>query len=490
LKTVALLCERRAPKHSAARPRLHWYVLIVSGLIYRQPQLQLTFYPSTNLRPSLEMTMSDGSELTLEVLRNAVAGEAAGIRCVTRLQPAGGSGDKVYPPTYAVDRAATTRYAFEDRQVDGAVVRTVLLDSVASQANRMEEALLQAWEEDRLSFPVISVDFSGEDGLGDLDRITALQAPHRIADALLRDSVDQNGTRFRETEPGRAYTDASAKNATSIYLYCPTALVYGVWDSTGPRGGLGSKIQRALVSEIVGVGAVAGTKTASRIDPAGIQANVPIYHRKGNRDDWTADIAEAELDKKGAPVPFSRTGADGKGKGKASAINHSNVAPSIDSLAGGVTFDYAVQTTVLSFPALRRLRFLSDGAGKRFEGAARSAAEHAARTALAALGLAAVVELRSQGYDLRSRSFLVPETPGSSELEIIPADGGGATRYVLTRAGAASLLAAAADQAAEHGLRWIREPIALRPAPKLAALIRESRKRAAAGDSEAEEAAT
>lgn len=415
----------------------------------------------------------------MDILQRAVASESAAIRCITRLQPAGGKGDKVFPPTYAVDRMAETRYAFELRRFDGQDVLTVLLDSVASQANRMEEALLAAWEERRLDLPVISIDFSNEDGIGDLHKITTLQAPHRIADALLRDSVDNHGTRFRDTAAGRAYTDASVKNATAVYLYCPTALIFGVWDSTGPRGGLGNKIQRALVSEIIGLGAVSGSKTASRIDPAGIQSNVPVFHRKDDRDDWTAEESEALIEK-GKPVPFSRKGSEGKGK--PSAINHSNVAPTIDVTAGGVTFDYALQTTVLSLPALRRLRFSTDSSDKLLEGDRRVAAERAARTALAALALAAITEQRDRGYDLRSRSFLVPEEGGPLVFDVVPADGGEPQRCTLSSQSAAKLLVAASSEASKLGLPWKREPLNLKPASKLAALIRESRKRATAGE--------
>lgn len=423
--------------------------------------------------------MAKTSELTLDVLERAVAGESAAIRCVTRLQPAGGKGDKIFPPTYGVDKPDPTRYAFERRQIDGHPIETVLLDSVASQANRMEEALFAAWSEERLSFPVISVDFSGEEGLADLDRITTLHAPHRIADALLRDSVDGEGRRFRDTEPGRAYTDSSAKNAAALYRYCPTALIFGVWDSTGPRGGLGNKIQRCLVSEIVGVGAVFGSKTSSRIDPTGIQANVPIFHRKSDHDDWTTDESEAWVEK-GKAVPFSRKGAEGKGK--PSSINHSNIKPTIDVTAGGVTIDYAIQTTVLSLPALRRLRFPLDEDGEPLVGERRVALERSARTAVAALALAAITELRTTGFDLRSRSLLIPEQAGPLVLDLIPAEGGEPATYTLSSDQAAKLVAEASRHAGKSGLRWEREPLTLKPAPKLSALIRESRKRAAVGE--------
>src|SRR6188768_100531 len=168
--------------------------------------------------------MTDPETLTLAMLTEAVAGGAAAIRSITRLQPAGGVGDKIFPPTYATGDKAPTRYAFEDRRIDGEIVRTVLLDSVASQANRIEDALQAAWEQERLSFPVISVDFSKEEEIADLDSISSLQAPHRIADALLRDSLDASDkkTRFRDTKIGQAYTAATVKNATAVYMYCPT----------------------------------------------------------------------------------------------------------------------------------------------------------------------------------------------------------------------------------------------------------------------------
>src|SRR5437899_8808704 len=90
--------------------------------------------------------MSNGpSILSLDDLRTAVRTGAA-FRCRNRLQPDGGNGCKVSPPTYAGGV-----YAVEDRRIDGRTVRCVLLDSVQSQANRMEEALqdtfLPNWRE-------------------------------------------------------------------------------------------------------------------------------------------------------------------------------------------------------------------------------------------------------------------------------------------------------------------------------------------------------
>ena len=101
--------------------------------------------------------------LTLEALRSAVAGDAVAYRAVNRLMPAGGAHDKVFPPTYLKEKNAKTKYAFEMRVIGNEQKASVLLDSVASQANRMEEALLEGWNRDELKFPLVRVNFANVD---------------------------------------------------------------------------------------------------------------------------------------------------------------------------------------------------------------------------------------------------------------------------------------------------------------------------------------
>lgn len=423
--------------------------------------------------------------LTLSDLRAAVEGGAAAFRVHLRLQPAGGPGDKVFPPTYLVEeRQARLKYAVEQRRVDGQEVGVVLLDSVASQANRIEDALFEAWQSGRVDFPVVGVDFTGEPELHDVGFVSALHAPHRIADALLRDAWTSDRLPFRDSPDGRAYTMASQRNASAVFRLCPTALILGVWDSTGPKGGNGAKFQRALVSEVTGVGYSAGVKSASRIDPLGIEANVQVYHRADNPSDWTTSVDEAQKDRSGKPVLFNRSGADGKGK--PSAINHSNIAPSLDSAAGGVTFDYAQQITVLSLAALRKLHFAEDGQGRPVSREAAVALGVAARTALAALGLVGVALARDRGLDLRSRALLVPEVGQQAFLEWVPSDGSESRRFGLDTKHLLALLRECAQAAADQGLGWSRSPLELRPMPKLAGLIRESRRLAALGQGDAD----
>lgn len=434
-------------------------------------------------------------QLTYDVLRSAVDGAGIAIRSVTRLEPVGGPGDKLFPPTFGdevyvppplddpkLQINRRTKYAVEWRRVDRKSRLCVLLDSVASQANRMEEALLDGWEADELGFPMVRVDFTDQDHqdpaldlstLGGDGYLTVLEVPHRLADALLRDSL-LDGVPFRYSNIGRRFTEASPVNASALYELCPPALVFGQWDSTGPKGGLGSKFQRALVSEIVGIGAELGVKTASRIDPTGIE-KTSIYQAADPDEVWTLDSELAATDNKGKPILLKR---GGEKAGSPSIINHGNVTPTVDSLAGGVTIDYAEQTTVLSLAALRRLRFPRTSSGDVLAGERRREAESAARAALVALGLAAVAYCRDKGYDLRSRCALRPLQ--GLVLELVTADGAEPAVYSLDRAGASELLAEAAERAGEAGLPWRTEPIDLQPMPKLVELIRESRRKSVA----------
>ena len=409
--------------------------------------------------------------LTLAELRDGVAGDVVGIRCRNVLQPLGGVADKVFPPTYSVADGAETKYATEKRRMpgDGAgadVVDSVVLDSVASQANRFELALLDSIRRDDLPVPVTSVDFRPVQELAGLDRISDYEASHRIFDALLRDSYDGEHL-FREGLAGRAVTLARPRDAAGLYHHSPHTLVFGGWDSTGPRGGLGAKYERAITSEIVALDAVAGRKTSSRIDQTGIERNGGVLY-EGKGGVWTLDEREA-VTEKGKPKLLGA----GKGgeAGRPSQANLGNIAPSIDSRAGGVTAKEIVGTTVLSLIQLRRLRFPTAVDGTALEPRRRDAVELAARTALAALGLAATALAFEEGFDLRSRCVLV--TVGASTFEAVARDGS-VTRFELAGADAVKLMVEAVDYAREQGMPWRSGELLLRPSDRLLTLIKRS----------------
>lgn len=393
----------------------------------------------------------------MNVVRRAVQGAAAAFRCVSELQPAGGSGDKVFPPTYEGGR-----YATEIRYVEGREVSCVLLDSVQSQANRLELALLEAHRAGRVRLPLVVTRFDQERLLKRFD-VSSLEVPHRIADALLRDSL-LDGVIFRKSDKGRVLDTADARHATGLFGLCPTALLFGLWDSTGPRGGMGAKFQRALVSEIVGYDAVQGVKTSSRIDPAEIQKGAAVLlERKADALDapaWTMDPA----------LGGKKLGKDGK----PSEANHGNVTPGIQE--GGFTISKAIQTTVISLPALRRLRFPLNGAPR-----SELATDLAARTVLVALGLAGATLARQDG-DLRSRCQLVPQR--APVWELLDRPGEAPAQFDLNPAQAIDLLNAAIEAARAAGLPWEGE-IALTPAPELVDLVRRSQELAASSGPEA-----
>ena len=402
--------------------------------------------------------MSTG--LDLKTLRDAVAGTAAAFRCVTDYQPAGGPGDKVFPPTYDGGK-----YATEERidPATGEIKPCVLLDSVQSQANRMELALLDAHRDGKVELPLIVTTF-GKDDVRKPITVTSLEAPHRAADALFRDSL-LNGVMFRKSDKGRILDDTDVRNAAGLFGLCPTALLFGLWDSTGPRGGLGAKFQRALVSEIIGYDAVPGVRTASRIDPAQVALGAgPLYERKAETDD-TPDWTLNEQEGKGK---FKKTG-------RPSEAVHGNVTPTIAD--GGFTISKATQTTVLSLAALRRLRFPLDGAPD-----SNHETDLAAHTALAALGLAAGTLARSDG-DLRSRCHLFAESEPAWELVDRP--GKPPTEFALSPDAALQLLADAIDEAREAGLPW-EARIELTPSPELVELVRRSQELASQGATEEE----
>jgi CRISPR-associated protein Csb1 len=403
------------------------------------------------------------SPLNLKVLQEAVSSSAAAFRCRRQLQPAGGEGDKVFPPTFA-----GAVYAVEQRRVPGREqpATCVLLDSVQSQANRMELALQDALEAGRIMIPVIEVDFTDYGPTGDLDadmsngrlidavgKVTSLQVPHRLADAILRDS-QIGGVDFRRSETGKALNTVSLANATPIFRLCPTALVFGMWDSTGPKGGLGPKFERALVSEVVGIGAEVGDLLRGvRRDPFEASNKVPIL--KASPLDWkVADDPKA------------------KGVVKPSAVNHSSVPypkqrdkKTEENNYSGVTIDYAEQMTTLSLICLRRLRF-------PINGILTPSVDAAARSVLAALGLCAATLAFESGLGLRSRCLLWPDA--EMQWELLERPGATPNRFSLNADQSVQLLRESVVVARDAGLPWMEEPIRLKPSPELLKLVRLS----------------
>lgn len=398
--------------------------------------------------------------MDVAALSQMVAEDSA-LRRRQRLQPVGGKGDKIFPPTYPGEgrNNPPPQHVFERRRIDGQEVWCVLVDSVQSQANRLEESLLGILHRSEAKVPYVVVDFSGAN-LSGISQITSLDAPHRVYDAIFRDSLLED-VPFMKSPLGIRLAKANTSDASAVLEVSPTALLFGSWHSTGQGGGIGAKFARSLVSEIVAVDVpierlsetedgpvrTAGRRTGSRIDPLGVLRKVEVY--KGE-DDWSTD--EKSAGKKAKKV-------------RPSEINHGNIAPSIQPL--GITCDYLEHMFVLSFAGLRRLRF---GSPEK---------DSAGRTLLAALGLLAVTEQDTAGYALRSRCDLVCE--GLAPLELVHPDGSFQT-IELHRAAAQKLYGEVFALAKQAGFSLQEEPLRLLPQGKLVEIVRKSQELALSGE--------
>jgi CRISPR-associated protein Csb1 len=386
---------------------------------------------------------------------------AAAIRLQQQLQPEGGPGDKIFPPTFEGGV-----YCWEQRRVEGRSVPCVLLDSVASQANRLEDVLSEAVGRSEIQLPRLVVKFAGD--LADLGDISTLAAPHRVFDAILRDST-YDGKPFFKSALYLEFAACNVHNATALFAHSPSALLFGCWDSTGAAGGLGNKFARAVTSEVVGINADWGvTQGGVRQDPLGVRSGVEIA---------VDDAGEWSL------VGKTATGKKERAKGtRPSEINHGNILiePKMavqervigdklvsqrQPLKGGVTVDHALQTSVISLNALRRLRF-------PINGSASVEVDIAARGVLAALALAALVLGRERGSWLRSRCGLVAD--GARDFEFVRADGS-VEAFAADRNAAIEIYGQALETARKCGLPWHPEPVLLEPQQKLIDLIKKSR---------------
>ncbi len=392
--------------------------------------------------------------MKLHDLHQAVQ-SAAGLRLRLRLQPLYGFGEVIFPCTVAGGKYQTSK-----RRIPGFTesVDCTIIDSVQSQANRMEDALLEDIRAGHLHLPHIATDFSGVEGLEKpVGTITCFEAPHRIFDAILRESVDETGKHFPLTALGKSVINANSKDASAIFGVSPASLLFGSWDSTGVSGGLGEKYTRCVVSELVAVNCEKETyRAGTRVDPINVgKESFGEVMKTAGKDDavWKLLAGKAAAKKKKLE--------------NSSDINHSSVPWTGENekskeMHGGVTCDYIQQSTTISFPALRRLQF---GSPERTS---------AAQTVLAAIALHAVALNVEKGWHLRSRCDLILDDGASVEWEIL--GGNASSRESLSASATRSLLKEAVAKAKETGLMWIEDPLRLKPSEALEKLVVASQK--------------
>ena len=145
-----------------------------------------------------------------------VKGNLAALVLKEHLVPVEGKGSPFFPPTFAVEKGDSS-YCI-DTIKDG--TQTCLIDTVGSQANRMEPIFTKD-PYDKL-IPQITIQAGKE-------KINLCEVGHRIADALLRNSSIYD----EHIKP--ALVDLQNRNSMTIAKLAPTSLVFGLWDSRGTQ---------------------------------------------------------------------------------------------------------------------------------------------------------------------------------------------------------------------------------------------------------------
>ena len=198
--------------------------------------------------------------------------DVAAIVIRERLRPVQGSRGVFFPPTFAGTGRSKSDYQIdrfaraddpEGAQKEGVIANRCTVDSVPSQANRLEARLL---EYSGTSIPKVTITGSRV-GQGE---INLLEVGHRVGDAVVRYSKNGDKDGF---EPFEVALLAYVKgDAAPLARLAPTSLVFGHWDSrdSATRKSTKSKARRLIRSEIVAYNVQRVSKRSqywSSIDP-------------------------------------------------------------------------------------------------------------------------------------------------------------------------------------------------------------------------------
>lgn len=233
-----------------------------------------------------------------------------------RLLPVEGKDGVVFPPTYAPAKKGDDSDYNIDRLSDGTSV--VTLDSVGSQANRMEPLFVAAkagQPANPLSALVPQVNVTT--GTGRV--VSLLEAGHRLGDALVR------STALKDAAKAAFQKFLDDGDATALAKLAPTSLVFGVWDSRDTQ----AKLPRLVQSVIRGWGAER-LKRSAQYDPPLDYSKLEIFD--------ASDKEKAEGDPKN---PLAQRG-----------FVH---VPATGNPGGVIVRDKIVRDVTINLVALRRL---------------------------------------------------------------------------------------------------------------------------------------
>ena len=275
-------------------------------------------------------------------------GGASVLTSVTPLEPAAGPHASVAPAKFLEGKGRTAKpvFAYERRFWDGEAVTAVLIDSKQSQSNRLEAAVSAAIaDQDPVLARTPRIELRFEDGqvYSDID------LPHRAFDGQIRAGTI-NGEPATAAQEYRELRNATVADARPLLERSPITLLLGGWDAS--RKTHAGRYRSLLVGEIIGILSDQGRdpevnqskRGGARIDPLGARIQLDQAEREA-----IADVQKSELSDK------AYTNSYGK-NGKSSSLGLGGIPPSLEQL-GGVTCRAIIRSHVLSFAALRALRF-------------------------------------------------------------------------------------------------------------------------------------
>lgn len=359
-------------------------------------------------------------------------GGASVLTSVTEMEPAAGPHASVAPAKF-VNRSNSV-FAFETRFVDGDPQTIALLDSKQSSLNRAEAALQQdidAGNEIVSQIPRIVVDY------GEAGKLSDMELPHRFADGHIRAGFI-DGEPATHDESYRAVRNSTPRNITPLVATAPAAAVFGGWDSTRATNQL--RLPSALTGEVIGVLAdqeASGEEQQSlrggaRVDSLAMSVKLTGPEMKKLLDAQRDELSPGNVDKIEREIKSAK-----KGTISAASLGLGGIPPSLESL-GGVSCKQILRTWVLSFAALRQLRF-----GGSYE------QDVAGRALLAAFGLAAMARAEEETY-LRANCHLVEK--GAPKVVLDQRHGQAKEFDPITVDEADQLLVTAIDKARELGV--------------------------------------
>jgi CRISPR-associated protein Csb1 len=286
-----------------------------------------------------------------------------------KLLPVEGEGGIIFPPTYA-----DIGYNI-DTLSDGTRVATI--DSVGSQANRMEpifKAAKPGHPDSLLAKLVPQIDIA----YGNEKTISLLETGHRLGDAIIRSAKakDNGGFDLKQVAQKAFNLLLDTNDASGIAKLAPTSLVFGVWDSRDTQ----AKLPR-IVQSVIRAWDVDVLKRSAQYNPALDYAALEVFSEEDK------EKAEGKAESPLAQRGFVHVPATGK--------------------LGGVIARGAIERNVtVNLVALRRLGGDDSQALRRY-----------------ILGLSLVAAIEPLDAFLRQGCLLVPDTATSPQWAVIGRNG-------------------------------------------------------------------